>query len=81
MMTATYYSKSIFAALSIVALGFYCDRAVSGPDDDAPFQSDGVKANAVQPIIGGGSLADYPTNSEPASGLRILPPTGTQLIR
>ncbi|MEO8601294.1 MAG: alkaline phosphatase [bacterium] len=52
----------------------------AGPDDDAPFRSDGVTRNAVDPIIGGGLLADYPTNAEPVSGLRILPPTDTQLL-
>ena len=55
--------------------------AHAGPDDDAPFKGDGVKPNAVQPINSGRTLADFPTHAEPASGLRILPPTGTQLIR
>ncbi|HXC40244.1 MAG TPA: alkaline phosphatase [Burkholderiales bacterium] len=54
--------------------------ALAGPDDDAPFKGDGVTTNAVQPIQGGRNLADFPTNAEPNSGLRLLPPTGTQLI-
>lgn len=55
--------------------------ALAGPDDDAPFRGDGVRPNALQPMIGGRLLADFPTHAEAASGLRILPPTGTQLVR
>lgn len=54
--------------------------AVAGPDDDARFQSDGTTRNSVDPIVGGGLLADTPTNTEASTGLRIMPPTGTQLI-
>ena len=54
--------------------------SLAGLDDDAPFRGDG-KPNAVQPVQGGRVLADFPTNAEPSTGLRMSPPTGTQLIR
>src|SRR4051794_33117247 len=53
--------------------------ALAGPDDDAPLRSDGVTGNAVGPFLGGGVLADFATNAEPTTGLRILPPGGTHL--
>src|SRR5262249_3239242 len=37
--------------------------------------------NAKRPAAEGVHLADYATNADPQSGLRILPPTGTQLVR
>lgn len=54
--------------------------ASAGPDDDARFKSDGATRNSIDPIVSGGLLSDNPTNAESDTGLRILPPTGTQLI-
>lgn len=54
--------------------------AIAGPDDDAPFKGDGKTRNASDPIYFGGRLADFPMNAEPESGLRIMPPTGSDLF-
>ncbi|MFN8559972.1 MAG: alkaline phosphatase, partial [Dehalococcoidia bacterium] len=54
--------------------------ARAGMDDDAPFRGDGVTRNAVEPILDPSQLSDNPTNAEASSGLRILPPTATQLL-
>lgn len=54
--------------------------AIAGPDDDAPFKGDGKTRNASDPIYFGGGLADFPMNAEPESGLRIMPPTGSDLF-
>ena len=70
----------LFATATLTSALMFPFPAVAGLDDDSPFRGDG-KPNAVKPIQGGRALADYPTNAEPATGLRILPPTGTQLIR
>jgi alkaline phosphatase len=59
---------------------FPLTMALAGPDDDARFRGDGVTRNSVEPIVGGGLPSDNPTNAEANTGLRILPPTGTQLI-
>ena len=54
--------------------------AVAGQDDDSPFQGDGKTRNALDPIYFGGKLADFPMNAEPETGLRIMPPTGSDLF-
>ena len=54
--------------------------AVAGQDDDSPFQGDGKTRNAQDPIYFGGRLADFPMNAEPETGLRIMPPTGSELF-
>lgn len=54
--------------------------AHAGGDDDAPYQSDGTTRNAVDPVFAGGRLADFPTHAEPTTGLRIFPPTATELF-
>jgi alkaline phosphatase len=54
--------------------------ACAGPDDDARFNSDGITRNSVDPIQTGGQFADYPTNADVDTGLRLFPPTHTQLI-
>ncbi len=55
--------------------------ACAGPDDDARFKSDGLTRNSIDPIQSGGQLADYPTHVDPDTGLRLFPPTHTQLIK
>ncbi|MBC7879804.1 MAG: alkaline phosphatase [Anaerolineae bacterium] len=55
--------------------------AFAGPDDDARFRGNGTTRNNLDPIQNGGLFADLPTNAEPNSGLRIMPPTNTQLIQ
>ena len=67
--------KSIAFALSLAAV-----TAAAGPDDDAPFTSVLDRRNSVDPIRDPSGLADYPTNAEPRTGLRILPPTGSTLV-
>ncbi|WP_287130182.1 alkaline phosphatase [Candidatus Cyanaurora vandensis] len=52
----------------------------AGPDDDARFKGDGVTRNNLDPIQSGGLLADFVTNAEPTTGLRIMPPTNTQIL-
>ena len=54
--------------------------AMAGLDDDAPFRSDGITRNSAFPYLNGRTFSDYPTHAEANTGLRILPPTGTQLI-
>ena len=54
--------------------------ALAGLDDDAPFKSDGVTRNSAFPYLNGRAFSDYPTHAEANTGLRILPPSGTQLI-
>jgi alkaline phosphatase len=72
--------RGVAAVAVLAAVLLLRARAAAGPDDDAPFQSDGVTPNALRPILDGRTLADYPTNAEPTTGLRILPPTGSQLV-
>ena len=52
----------------------------AGPDDDAPFMSDGKSRNASDPIYAGRKLADFTMNAEAETGLRILPPTHSNLF-
>jgi len=67
------------ATVALLALGLAA-AAYAGMDDDAPFRSDGVTRNAVDPILDASQLSDNPTNADAASGLRVLPPTATQLL-
>ncbi len=69
---------SLSALLMLSTLALPVVKA--GPDDDARFKQDGTTRNSVDPIQNGGLLADSPTNAEPNTGLRIMPPTETQLI-
>lgn len=61
-------------------LALFAAAALAGQDDDAPFKGDGKHRNASDPIYFGGTLADFPTHAEPESGLRIFPPTHTELF-
>ena len=70
---------SLMFAIALSA-SLMASPASAGLDDDARFKSDGVTRNSIDPIVGGGLLSDNPTNADPDTGLRILPPTGTQLI-
>ncbi len=56
--------------------------AFAGLDDDARFNGNGTTRNSVDPNQNPAAplLSDFPTNAEPNSGLRIMPPTNTQLI-
>jgi alkaline phosphatase len=67
-------------SLALALLAQPAGHALAGQDDDAPFKSDGKSRNASDPIYFGGKLADFPTHAEPESGLRIFPPTGTELF-
>lgn len=73
--------RRAFVALftSLVGLA-WTGASLAGKDDDAPFQGDGKTRNAADPIYFGGRLADFPTNADPESGLRIFPPSGTELF-
>lgn len=72
---------SRFRSFVLVLLVIYhVAPAQAGLDDDAPFQSDGVTRNSEFPFLDGRAFSDYPTHAEVRTGLRILPPTGTQLI-
>lgn len=65
-----------------LAMANFAAPAFAGPDDDARFRGDGTTRNNRDPIQDPGSLlSDFPTNAEPISGLRIMPPTNTQLIQ
>jgi len=70
---------SVISAAVICALLSHLS-AVAGPDDDSPFRSDGKTRNASDPIYFGRKLADFPMNTEAETGLRISPPTGTDLF-
>ena len=72
--------KSKFWLPVIVALGVVSTASWAGPDDDSPFKGDGKTRNAVDPIYFGQKLADFPMNAEPESGLRIMPPTRSNLF-
>ncbi|HEX5391668.1 MAG TPA: alkaline phosphatase [Rhodocyclaceae bacterium] len=61
-------------------LALAASAAFAGTDDDAPFKGDGKSRNAADPIYFGGQLADFPTHAEPSTGLRIFPPTATDLF-
>lgn len=67
-------------ALAVLATGLIAPLAHAGPDDDAPFRSDGKTRNAADPIYFGGKLADFLMNAEAETGLRVSPPTGTELF-
>ncbi len=67
-------------AIAILAIASFASGARAGLDDDAPFRSDGKTRNAVDPIYFGGKLADFVMNAEPETGLRMSPPTGTELV-
>jgi len=54
--------------------------ALAGLDDDAPFKSDGVTQNTPAPYIDGRAFSDNPSHAEAHTGLRLSPPTGTQLL-
>ena len=67
-------------AVAVLATGLYASGADAGLDDDAPFRGDGITRNAADPIYFGGKLADFVMNAEADTGLRVLPPTGTELF-
>src|ERR1017187_9941854 len=67
-------------AVAVLATGLFASAVNAGPDDDAPFRSDGKTRNAADPIYFGGKLADFMMNAEAETGLRVLPPTGTELF-
>lgn len=67
--------KLMFLATSLLA-----SVAMAGGDDDAPFRSDGKTRNAADPIYFGNRLADFVMNAEAETGLRVMPPTGTDLF-
>ncbi len=73
-------NKRLTAAALAVAASLLGQAALAGPDDDAPFRSDGKTRNAADPIYFGRKLADFPTNAESETGLRMMPPTGTELF-
>jgi len=63
-----------------LALALIAQAGLAGQDDDAPFKGDGKSRNASDPIYFGGKLADFPTHADAESGLRIFPPTATELF-
>ncbi|CAL1241602.1 alkaline phosphatase [Candidatus Methylocalor cossyra] len=74
-------SKRHLLSLAVAALlGSGVQPAAAGPDDDAAYFSDLSKRNSIDPVVNGGLLSDNPTNAEPTTGLRIMPPTDTLLI-
>ena len=73
-------TSALLVSLALALLTQPAGHALAGQDDDAPFKSDGKSRNASDPIYFGGKLADFPTHAEPESGLRIFPPTGTELF-
>ena len=75
---ASEYTAALAAV--VLATGLFASGAHAGSDDDAPFRSDGKTRNAADPIYFGGKLADFLMNAEAETGLRVLPPTGTELF-
>jgi len=71
---------TVALALAVLATGLFASGADAGLDDDAPFRSDGKTRNAADPIYFGGKLADFVMNAEAETGLRVSPPTGTELF-
>lgn len=69
---------ALLCALAAVAL--LAPLAMAGQDDDAPFRGDGKTRNAADPIYFGRKLADFLMNAESETGLRVMPPTGTDLF-
>ncbi len=67
------------SAAGLCILSVYTS-SFAGPDDDSPFRSDGKTRNAADPVYFGRKLADFPMNAEAETGLRISPPTGTDLF-
>jgi alkaline phosphatase len=65
-----------------LAMANFVVPAFAGLDDDARFNGNGTTRNSVDPNQNPAAplLSDFPTNVEPNSGLRIMPPTNTQLI-
>ena len=70
----------ILFRLAAVVLGLSALVAHAGGDDDAPYRGDGATRNAVDPIYFDSQLADFPTHADPGSGLRMFPPTATELF-
>jgi len=66
--------------LALASITLLTPLAMAGPDDDAPYRSDGKTRNAADPIYFGRKLADFAMNAEPETGLRVMPPTGTELF-
>jgi len=81
MMSFKKTTSTILAATLILSGALIAPAAQAGEDDDARFLGNGVTRNNRDPIQTGGLLADYPTNVEPNTGLRVQPPTGTQLLK
>ena len=67
-------------AIAAVAMVLASAAIRAGQDDDAPFKGDGKTRNAADPIYFGGNLADFPTHADPESGLRIFPPSHSELF-
>ena len=76
-MKVLFRLTSVCTALALTMTPFV---ATAGQDDDAPFSGDGKTRNAVDPIYFGRNLADFPMHAEQQTGLRVLPPTGTELF-
>ena len=72
--------KRVYLAGIAIVTALIAVSAVAGQDDDSPFQGDGKTRNALDPIYSGGKLADFQMNAEPETGLRIMPPTGSELF-
>ncbi|WP_218082105.1 alkaline phosphatase [Anthocerotibacter panamensis] len=79
-MKALFWKRASLVLAATLALVPLAAPVLAGPDDDARFRQNGTTRNSVDPIQSGGLLADFPTNAEPNTGLRIMPPTETQLI-
>lgn len=74
-------ARVAIAAVAAVAASLVLAPAVqAGQDDDAPFLSDGKTRNAADPIYFGRKLADFLANAEADTGLRVMPPTRTDLF-
>ena len=75
----TKHKPFIRSILCLMAASFVT-VSMAGQDDDSPFMGDGKARNAADPIYFGQKLADFPMNAEPESGLRIMPPTRSDLF-
>lgn len=73
------YSGIRYAILFLLIFGTL-PRAQAGLDDDAPFKSNGVTSNTPAPFIEDHAFSDNPAHAEANTGLRLSPPTGTQLL-
>ena len=73
-------SHAAALAVALLATGLFASGARAGLDDDAQLRSDGKTRNAADPIYFSGKLADFVMNAEAETGLRMLPPTGTELF-